>query len=539
MQAEYNSGQQDVLFQRLFWWLLAGFGFSLFYRLGAAPVYILDEAKNAQCAREMWYSGQWIVPTFNGELRTDKPPLHYWFMSLSFSWFGQGAWQARFFSAIFGVATVAVTWFFVQRFISRTLAFFAALSLALSTHVLFEFRLAVPDPYLIFFSTAGLFSGFAFLEEKKWGWLLLSAVALALATLAKGPVALGLPGICLLARVIMSRQWWVLRHPGLVVAALLYAAIAMPWYILVHRATAGAFTRGFFLEHNISRFSGEMEGHGGPFYVTLMMVLVGMLPFSLHLAGGIKAFRRHRPPALVSFSLLVSAAYVFFFSISRTKLPNYAMPCYPFLAVGIAYVLQQIYLRRLSWPGWNWAMLGLIYTAIPVAAYLLLGKENETLAVRHWAWPLLVLPLAAGVSCWQYLRKGANTFPKAMIWLAGGVLVFNVLLTAYAYPAVYRLNPVSSLQPVLLKAGHRVVAYKDYNPAFLFNTPDPGFRMQSFADTSALAAYCRKQDKGMLVITRTDKLSELSGDSFREVARYRDLFEIPTTILLEWQIPEK
>jgi len=38
--------------------------------------YILDEAKNAECAREM--SNETIDYTvFNGELRTDKPPLHY------------------------------------------------------------------------------------------------------------------------------------------------------------------------------------------------------------------------------------------------------------------------------------------------------------------------------------------------------------------------------------------------------------------------------------------------------------------------------
>ena len=42
-------------------------------------IYILDEAKNAECAREMLVSGNYVVPYFNGQLRTDKPPLHYFF----------------------------------------------------------------------------------------------------------------------------------------------------------------------------------------------------------------------------------------------------------------------------------------------------------------------------------------------------------------------------------------------------------------------------------------------------------------------------
>ena len=49
------------------------------------PISILDEAKNAEAAREMWASGTYWVPKFNGELRTDKPPLHYYFMLLGFN----------------------------------------------------------------------------------------------------------------------------------------------------------------------------------------------------------------------------------------------------------------------------------------------------------------------------------------------------------------------------------------------------------------------------------------------------------------------
>jgi 4-amino-4-deoxy-L-arabinose transferase-like glycosyltransferase len=48
--------------------------------LGKTPLWIYDEVRNAECAREMYERGDWIVPTFNGGLRTLKPPLHYYFM---------------------------------------------------------------------------------------------------------------------------------------------------------------------------------------------------------------------------------------------------------------------------------------------------------------------------------------------------------------------------------------------------------------------------------------------------------------------------
>nr|WP_293304666.1 hypothetical protein [Allomuricauda sp.] len=65
--------------------------------IGAYPIYILDEARNSEAAREMFVTGDIIVPYFNGQLRTDKPPLHYFFMMLGYKLFGVNAFGARFF----------------------------------------------------------------------------------------------------------------------------------------------------------------------------------------------------------------------------------------------------------------------------------------------------------------------------------------------------------------------------------------------------------------------------------------------------------
>ena len=66
-------------------------------------VYVLDEAKNSACAMEMYDRNDWIVPTFNDELRTDKPPLHYYFMRTGYALFGVSPFSARFFSVLAGV----------------------------------------------------------------------------------------------------------------------------------------------------------------------------------------------------------------------------------------------------------------------------------------------------------------------------------------------------------------------------------------------------------------------------------------------------
>ncbi|MFA7688391.1 MAG: glycosyltransferase family 39 protein, partial [Moheibacter sp.] len=155
-------------------------GLLCFINLGGHPIYILDEAKNAEAAREMFVDGNWIVPTFNGELRTDKPVLHYWFMMLSYEIFGVNAFSARFFSAVFGVLTLTVTYHFTRKFISRKMALITVFSLCSSIFFMQEFHLAVPDPYLIFFISFGLYNFYDFYKNKKRLSLLFFYVSLGL-----------------------------------------------------------------------------------------------------------------------------------------------------------------------------------------------------------------------------------------------------------------------------------------------------------------------------------------------------------------------
>ncbi len=88
---------QQQISSKWIWLIFTGAIVLLFSSLGKMPLWIYDEVRNAECAREMWERKDWIVPTFNGELRTLNPPLHYFFMFLGFEIFGINAEGARFF----------------------------------------------------------------------------------------------------------------------------------------------------------------------------------------------------------------------------------------------------------------------------------------------------------------------------------------------------------------------------------------------------------------------------------------------------------
>jgi len=64
------------------------------------------------------------------------------------------------------------------------------------------------------------------------------------------------------------------------IGVLLFFSIAFPWYIAEYMAQGDAFIDGFFIKHNIGRFSSAMEKHGGGIFYFIPVLLVGFLPFT-------------------------------------------------------------------------------------------------------------------------------------------------------------------------------------------------------------------------------------------------------------------
>jgi len=71
---------------------------------------------------------------------------------------------------------------------------------------------------------------------------------------------------------MLWRRLWDWRW---LTATLIFLAVAAPWYVWVAVETKGVWVAGFWNKHNADRFTGTMEGHGGPFYYYLLVLLAG------------------------------------------------------------------------------------------------------------------------------------------------------------------------------------------------------------------------------------------------------------------------
>lgn len=518
--------------------LLLGLFSLLFLSLGTNKLmlYSLDEAKNAECAREMFERSDWVVPTFNGELRTDKPPLHYWAMMGSYQVFGINEFAARWGSVLCGVGTILLTFFFAARHLNRRAAWASALVLLASLHVGVQFRMAVPDPYLIFLLTLAWVSFYEWYVVAKedgpvsnWIWIFYTALGFAL--LAKGPIALALAGLSVLLFLFGRKELRLIGHMQVIWGLQILFLIALPWYIAVHEATGGAWTAGFFLKHNLSRYMEPMEGHGGLFLLTPAYVLVGLLPFSIFLPQAVKRAwqtRQTNPPLL--FALSVAAVVVVFFSFSGTKLPNYTVPSYPFLAILTGYFLDRVLADHASWQNLRPALIvyGILATLLPLAFFFGLRLDPAVSHLSGWAFIFLTFPLGAAAAWYRFRHQQLN---RTILALSASFIVTAVLFFQLAYPVIDRENPVSQTLNHI-HPNQKVIAYKQFNPAYVFYLEQA---VEVFQTPEELQKALLGPES-VIILSRTEYLPELTPVvPLKELARRRDLFETPTTVVLTKQ----
>jgi len=335
----------------------------LLTNLGGPALWDEDEPKNAACSLAMLERGDWIVPTFNGRLRVEKPALVNWLQLTGFAIAGRNETGARLGSACCTIGTSLLCWRIGTLALGPLPGLLSGLAMATCAWSAVGGRSATPDAPLVFFTTLALW---CFVSGRRpavetaagiWrtGWHAAACgAALGAAVLTKGPVGIVLP----LAAFVSYALWeaWDdrsspmpgvgrfrqaaadLRLPLLIAAA---AVIALPWYVAATLRTEGAWLEGFLFVHNVGRFAAPMEGHHGSSLAYYPIVIaIGFFPWSIVLAvmavhaAAVTRFPHHSARRSTARLLVCWACcWVVAFSAAGTKLPGYVWPAYPALAL--------------------------------------------------------------------------------------------------------------------------------------------------------------------------------------------------------------
>lgn len=134
-----------------------------FTNLGATALWDEDEPLYACCAREMLQRGDWVVPTYNGTMFPEKPPLMFWLMIVGYRILGVTELAARLPSAIFGVLTALVTYRIGRILVNPRAGFWAGIIMASTLIFTVSARAATVDSALVFLTATAfwLFVRFA------------------------------------------------------------------------------------------------------------------------------------------------------------------------------------------------------------------------------------------------------------------------------------------------------------------------------------------------------------------------------------------
>ena len=315
------------------------------------------DAVQAQIARNMLESGDWVTARLNGVAYLEKSPLKYWLIAIFFKLFGVYDWAARLPMAL---VTVALCWLTARIgawAVSEAVGLYAGISLATCVGLFLFTRILIPDVYLTFTITLAMWALLRALDEaekrpKLWAAVMAGSIGTGL--LLKGliaalfPIAAGLIYVAVSGQFLRRETWDRLRVVSGTAIAL---AIAAPWHVLATiqnppyfywsmKSVPGEY-HGFFwfyfMNEHVLRFLNlryPRDYNTVPPVYFWLFHLLWLFPWSVFFLEIRKlGFKPQGRGGQMRLLALCWIGFVLtFFSFSSTQ-EYYSMPCYPAFAL--------------------------------------------------------------------------------------------------------------------------------------------------------------------------------------------------------------
>ena len=318
------------------------------------------DAVQAQIARTMVVSGDWVTAHLDGIAYLEKAPLKYWMMAICFKIFGFHDWVARIPIGLSVVLLCLVTARFARWAMGELAGLYAGVIVATCVGIFLFTRVLIPDVVLTLTITVAMWSFLRVLdseERRQFLWAMALWSAMAAGFLIKGLIALVFPiGAALVYLAISGRRkdrevWRRFRWlPGIA----LFVAIAAPWHILatlrnppyfdftLHSESGSyhGFFWFYFINEQLLRFLNRRyprDYNTVPRALFWLFHLLWLFPWSVYF-GSLWKLRFRGTDRASSARLLAlcwAGLVLCFFTFSTTQ-EYYSMPAYPAMALLLA-----------------------------------------------------------------------------------------------------------------------------------------------------------------------------------------------------------
>ena len=517
------------LFNRRWFLLLLVFLFAAAIYLGCvlSPPSLMDDvdAVQAQIARTMLASGDWVTARLDGVLYLEKAPLIYWLMAIFYKTFGVADWVARLPVALASIALALLSSVFGMWAFGKRAGFYAGLCMSTCVGLFLFTRIQIPDVMLTFTITLALWAFLRALDEDERQprlWAAILAASLGSGLLLKSlvgivfPIAAALTYLYISKQLFSRRTWQRLRPMS---GFLIVLVIAAPWHVLAMLRNPPYFAwtlksgpgvyHGFlwfyFVNEQLLRFLNlryPRDYNTVPRLYFWLFHLLWLFPWSVYLPAikqlSFKPVDRAGQTRLLS--LCWTGFILVFFTFSTTQ-EYYSMPCYPALALllGSAMAAEGKWIHRGSRVlGGITALAALTAIGIAFAVRNLLTPGDISSALSHHpsaytlslghmldltydSFAYLRLPLclagaafllvAAGNLCWSGIRAFLTTGLMMILFFHAArlaLVVFDPYLSSRQLA-----NAFLSAPPGELIVDHHfytfssVIFYTNQNPLLL------------------------------------------------------------------------
>jgi 4-amino-4-deoxy-L-arabinose transferase-like glycosyltransferase len=361
-----------------------------------SPPSLMDDvdAVQAQIARNMLDSGDWVTAHLNGVAYLEKAPLKYWMIAMAFKIFGVHDWVARLPVSLSAFGLCWLTFRIAAWGFSARAGLYSGLVIATSVGVFLFTRVQIPDVIIAATISLAMWSFLRALDPDEPNpslWSSIMAAAIGSGLLIKGLIAGVFPVAAALlylafTRQITSRAAWQRLHVfrGLVIAL----AIAAPWHVLATLRNPPYFDltvhsrpgeyRGFFwfyfMNEHVLRFLNlryPRDYNTVPRLYFWLFHLLWLFPWSVYFpAVATLSFRPVDRAAKLRLLCLCWAGFLLtFFTFSSTQ-EYYSLPAYPALALLLGSALTDE--RAAKWARRGNIALAVVASLAAIAIALIL-----------------------------------------------------------------------------------------------------------------------------------------------------------------------
>ncbi|RKY05889.1 MAG: hypothetical protein DRP65_12495 [Planctomycetota bacterium] len=358
------------------------------WMLGAKPLGD-HESYVSVTAREMLKSGDWVVPTYNGELRLQKTPLNYWFVATIAKFTGRvDEIAARLPSVLCAMLSVGAILYFVSRQLTFRIAVIAALIWSTSLAFVRYGHSARPEMALTCFVTIAFLAFYSAMlatqRKKQKIYMLVFWLSFALAMLAKGPAPLPLILVPLFLYFLIFRRWKLLPKTLPIAGTIIFLVIVLAWPVCVMARLAALTGDGqiisnitFWKREFVSRFMGSYAAGNKPFYYYSYVMFQYMLPWAPFVPIALAApFYRvwGKKQETLLFLWLWFVADIVVMSVSGGKRMHYILPAMPAMAILSGVLFEDMVFSRQAYTAMFSRNLLLFYAGAIVAGVLGVGS---------------------------------------------------------------------------------------------------------------------------------------------------------------------